>query len=434
MGGIERYKAADVFVAGSAPDVTYYPRDERHLERRLTEYLAQHGKALCVFGPTKSGKTVLVERLLPRDQAVWLEGSDLTSADAFWELLNSGLSLPHDVQTKEGSSSGRSGALGGSGGLGSIFSATAKVERTESRDNEVSTTRTSFPADSVRRYLERNPVTIVIDDFHHAPSDVQLRLARAVKGLIRATSVVMIAIPHEAFAVVRAEPEMDGRVWNLPVATWTDEELGHIARAGFSALGIDDSGEVIGNKLASSSYGAPFLMQQLCSDYALSIEVSETSVPQVPAREPTRWDAFFGETADRFVPGSFEALLEGPRTRARERQLVTKNGRPIDVYNAVLLAIAAAHPRMEVKTSEVRRNLDAIVRHVPQSQRIESVLKSLSRIADERRGLGDPALAYKDGVLHIVDPFLLFYLRYGSWKGGYDVGVSLSRRDEVSAP
>lgn len=36
-------------------------------------------------------------------------------------------------------------------------------------------------------------------------------------------------------------------------------------------------------------------------------------------------------------------------------------------------------------------------------------------IAREARGSGDPALDYKDDELHILDPFLSFYLRYGSW-------------------
>lgn len=39
----------------------------------------------------------------------------------------------------------------------------------------------------------------------------------------------------------------------------------------------------------------------------------------------------------------------------------------------------------------------------------------MANIAEQERGSGDPALAYKDDELHILDPFLLFFLRHGSW-------------------
>ena len=82
----ETYLTKDVFVAGATPRVTYNPRDERHLEREINQYLEQGpGRTLSVSGPTKSGKTVLVERQLPRDETIWMEGQDLQSVEVFWE-------------------------------------------------------------------------------------------------------------------------------------------------------------------------------------------------------------------------------------------------------------------------------------------------------------------------------------------------------------
>jgi len=84
MSEREIFLTKNVFVAGSAPRITYNPRDDRHLEREVTLYLDQGpGRALSVSGPTKSGKTVLVERLLPRDEAIWMEGPDLVSVEVF---------------------------------------------------------------------------------------------------------------------------------------------------------------------------------------------------------------------------------------------------------------------------------------------------------------------------------------------------------------
>lgn len=65
----------NVFVAGRSPDVTYNPRNDWQLEAEVNSYLWQGpGKALSISGPTKSGKTVLVERLLPEHEAIWMQG------------------------------------------------------------------------------------------------------------------------------------------------------------------------------------------------------------------------------------------------------------------------------------------------------------------------------------------------------------------------
>jgi hypothetical protein len=43
--------------------------------------------------PTKSGKTVLVERRLDRDVAIWIEGPDLTDVSIFWHRVVDWLGL-----------------------------------------------------------------------------------------------------------------------------------------------------------------------------------------------------------------------------------------------------------------------------------------------------------------------------------------------------
>ena len=70
------FSTNEVFVAGKQPTITYNPRDDRHLEQEVRGYVDQLGKALSVSGPTKSGKTVLIERLLPPDRAIWIQGSE----------------------------------------------------------------------------------------------------------------------------------------------------------------------------------------------------------------------------------------------------------------------------------------------------------------------------------------------------------------------
>lgn len=137
-----------------------------------------------------------------------------------------------------------------------------------------------------REGLAETPYPVIVDDFHYVEGGTKKALARAVKTLISVTRVILIAVPHEAFEAVRAEPDMDARVWQLRLAPWSQDELQFIAREGFHALNIDDEGERVGRHLASVSFGAPFLMQQLCYDYSISLGVQATARLRCARRPP----------------------------------------------------------------------------------------------------------------------------------------------------
>jgi len=86
----------------------------------------------------------------------------------------------------------------------------------------------------------------------------------------------MIAVPYEAFEAVREEPDMGGRVWHLKIESWSVEELLFIARTGFGALNVADDVERLASVLSDTSFGAPFLMQQLCYDLVSTNGVQAT--------------------------------------------------------------------------------------------------------------------------------------------------------------
>jgi hypothetical protein len=59
------YKRHEVFVVGGQPTVTYNPRPAQGVSERLGDYLDERGRVLFITGPTKSGKTVLVNENRP---------------------------------------------------------------------------------------------------------------------------------------------------------------------------------------------------------------------------------------------------------------------------------------------------------------------------------------------------------------------------------
>src|SRR3712207_3522466 len=87
----------EVFVAGSVPRETYNPRQSRNIEESLERFLEDQGKALTVYGSSKSGKTSLVDRMAPEGSCPWIQGQDIGSVDDFWRQLASRLGLSISV-------------------------------------------------------------------------------------------------------------------------------------------------------------------------------------------------------------------------------------------------------------------------------------------------------------------------------------------------
>jgi len=411
-----------VFVAGAVPRITYNPRDDRHLEREVTLYLNQGpGRALSVSGPTKSGKTVLVERLLPRDEAIWMEGPDLQSVEVFWERIVDWLGLYDLVEVTRSEEEAHGKELGGTVGIPKLASIDAHKKDGTTTVRGVRKSRTQAVTTVARRGLEELGVPVVIDDFHYVPDDVKQAMARAIKTAIPFCKVVLIAVPHEAFEVVRGEPDMEGRVSTLKIDLWSNEELEFIGEKGFDALSIG-GGDSIGRTLARNSFGAPFLMQDLCYQYAVTLGVLQTAEEPVAAVMPPSWDEFFARIANRTPPVIFDHLLKGPKARGQTRvPRIFKSGQATDIYGALLYAIAKSG-KPTVRYQNLAKILERDLRDPISGQQITASLGHMSTLAKDNRGTGDAAVAYKNDDLHVLDPFLLFYLQHGQWSVDKDMG------------
>jgi hypothetical protein len=173
---------------------------------------------------------------------------------------------------------------------------------------------------------------------------------------------------------------------------------------------------VVAATLAENSYGAPFLMQELCFQYALvELNVLKTADTAIAAAEPESWPDFFAAIANRNPSAIFDALLRGPKTRGQKRiKRVFKTGVETDVYGALLDAIAKAG-KMTVSYQEIAGVIEREFAQPIAGEQITSSLGHMSLLAAESGGTGDPAVAYKNDDLHVLDPFLLFYLRHGTW-------------------
>jgi hypothetical protein len=415
------YLVNDVFVAGREPKLTYNPRVAKRLEEELEGYLSDTGKALTIDGATKSGKTTLVERRLPDGvgDAIWIHGQDIESLDDFWSRIVAALRISGEYTdaSTTGTDAGdnHAVAVGVPKALSYTFTSSSGQATSSTR-----TIKTSEPIEEVARLgLQRldKPRPVVIDDFHYVPDPVRLPLARAIKTLVRVTHVILIAVPYEAFDLVRREKEMQGRVWRLKVPPWDAEELARIPTEGFRLLNLQDPGGRVADALARWSYGSPFITQQLALDVVRYMGITETVRPPQEVLLPEERGELLRSSARRTEPPLFAQVLAGARTKGQERvQIELRDGSEVDIYGAVLRAVRELLPDSEMTDRQIKEKMDALTVSKVSGQRIGSALFQIDKIAEADRGGGDPSLRYQDGTLYVLDPFFAFYLAHGPWE------------------
>jgi hypothetical protein len=84
---VKTYRTNQVFVPGGMPTLTYVSRSERNLEEQLQAANDNLCKLVTVTGSTKSGKTVLTNRVFPRSSSVWIDGGTVKEEEDLWNFI-----------------------------------------------------------------------------------------------------------------------------------------------------------------------------------------------------------------------------------------------------------------------------------------------------------------------------------------------------------
>ncbi|WP_306045682.1 hypothetical protein [Nioella sp. MMSF_3534] len=404
---IEYLKTKNVFVAGGMPSVTYVDRVALDLEKKLRTEIRDGYKVICVTGPTKSGKTVLTRHVLGRDSSALVNGGQVASSEEFWSLLLQDLRLP-ESETETGSEQA-------SIGIRYLVSAQAKASEgvTQTFNNNNKKTMLEFMRD--------NDLALVVDDFHYMPTNVQREVIRSLKSeIFEGLVAILIAVPHRAFDAIGVEREMEGRFAHVEIPAWFVSELKEIPQKGFPNLGMQVSSSAV-EEFAEESNGSPLLMQRFCSRLCHHYNIEETlSDPKEFNPSSNAVEEIFRDVASQFGFPTFEKLAKGPQSRSKriDRRQIS-NEKALDIYQAVLRAIANTGPKEKIHYNDIRDELRKILvdSDVPQKHEVSSALGHMSGIAkDEIQG--EPVLEWSDDFLYLTDPFLMFYMRWSQRSSG----------------
>jgi hypothetical protein len=267
-----RVSVGEVFMPNRIPTITYNPRQGLKLEQAIQHHVQSPQEILLLLGPSKSGKTVLINKTVPRDRLVEVEGTQVRSDEnAFWMQASSTLQLPQEIT--QSSKAEESDEVVGEGSfkinLGIFsFGFNRKPKKRESSSSVSATRNLGSQAAILAELLVRNCV-LVIDDFHVIDPQVQRNIVLSLKApVMKGLRVIIIGIPHKGHDVEVAMHDMADRVRRLQVPMWQKAELAEIAAKGFPALNLVPASN-LQNEFATHSYGSPQLMQRFCNQVCL---------------------------------------------------------------------------------------------------------------------------------------------------------------------
>lgn len=413
-------KYTDVFVPGGLPTYTYNPRESRRLERSIQESTINF-KLLVVTGPTKSGKTVLVNKVFPRSENLWIDGGSIGTEDNFWELIVSELGGYTEEEISSGEDmqytiAGVTEAEGSillakvNAGLSGTVGTTGKTEYLQRRSMSNKSKAISL--------LQETKIPLIIDDFHYISKPVQKLIVRALKApIMYGVPVICIAIPSRKFDVIDVERELTGRMDSVEMPVWDIEELALIAKNGFSTLNVGIDEEIV-YYLAGEAFGSPFLMQDFCRAICRNnkIEVSQSKKTTVSI-ELKNAAEIFPDIANNSGRSMFDKLKRGPRTRTDRKPRKMKSGETLDIYGVVMEALKHLKPGIETITYDMlRANIrEVLADDLPQHGEIARVLEKIAEISYTDAS-STPVIDWQkdDDILTITDPFFAFYLRWAT--------------------
>lgn len=412
--------AHDVFTPSSFPEHTYVARGDDDLEDKLRFALKTKGQIVSVSGPSKSGKTVLVEKVVGKDKLVPVVGAGVRDADQIWTRVLDWFDAPAD-ETSQKSWQLMTGARVGAKAETDVIVASGEA----SGDVSTAFTRRTMGTErKARRGLEQvieqlggTDVVVLVDDFHYMPREVQADVAKQLKEAARRdVKIVTAAVPHRADDMIRANADLQGRVTVIDVGYWRPRDLARIAASGWDKLNVDiDAASV--ERLAHQAAGSPQLMQALCLYACFVLGTTDRMPKRISERlkdeDHVKACRLTSTIAD--YRSLVDALEAGPRARSGDRKTYSfRDGTTGDVYRAILKAIADEPLVLTFHYEEVlRRVRDLCDGESPAGSSVTGACAHMARLAEEQLPTAR-VLTWdeRDQILELPDPYLSFYLRW----------------------
>lgn len=382
---------SDVFKPGTYPEHTYVtrysPGTKYTYEQRLQQCLDLDGFLTTIVGPSKSGKTVLCEKVIGLQNIISLSGNDFKKEDDFWNVVAKKVGI---------SMSGEFTQLSGN---------------QYNNENKANTSTEMYVGnkDKVVTFFTKNNKVLILDDFHYAPKEVQYNIACQLKDVIRnGFKTIVISLPHRSDDTIRLNPDLVGRISLIEIDTWKEDELTEIAVRGFEQLDKEIT-DKIAKRISVESIHSPLLMQSVCLNIKY-IQKDDEKITDTSIDDSCRF------TCLNYPYNSVVNMLKaGPPSRGQQRiKYDMTNGGKLDIYSIILKTLAENPPYTCLNFDEIKTRIGKIVMNSAtkiSNKKVQDALKNLQKLINESEAISQ-VFEWKDSSLFILDPLFLFYLRW----------------------
>lgn len=410
-------RVEEVFTPNEVPTVTYVTREEHKLEDLLKDAISMKNTVASISGPSKSGKTVTLNKVINSDYVITLSGSNIRSIADLWRQIFAWIGEAVEItQTSEtGFEIGIRAKVGGEVGIPLLAKGKAEAEGSGAVSHSDGKSRTVpiDPYEVIAKEIGESDFLIFIDDFHYIDKSLQTEIARCIKTLSeRGVNFCLASVPHRSDDAVRANSELRGRLAAVDFNYWDEQEFKKIAYQGLAALNLNISEDIV-LRLAKESSGSPQLMQLLCRNLCQELQIRERqkALENIEIDGQSLQQVF--ERASQFAnfSSTLRAMHSGPKVRGSERkQFQFFDGSTGDVYRAILLAIKKDPRALTFSYDEILERVRSVCyEDSPSGSSITSSLSQMEEIADSSGG--ETIIDWDEDVLTIVEPYFLFYLR-----------------------
>ncbi|MCB5945252.1 ATP-binding protein [Acidocella sp. KAb 2-4] len=407
----------EVFIPDGTPTHTYVKRAEEKNEEKLAAALDMPKMVISISGPSKTGKTALVDTLITTDRIIPVSGQSLHSSNELWQSVMRWIGGPEEVE-KIKNRVLKAGVAGKASGEAGVIFAKGKAEGEINGGIEVATATSEKYGieffEAVVRELSGSSFVVFLDDFHYISEEAQIDIAKSIKAIAeRGVRICIASVPHKSDDMVRANDELTGRIVSILFDYWTVPELEIIAKTGFEALDVDIAPEMI-KQIATEALGSPQLMQSLCLNLCLEKGIRNKRVLErrIDVTDAEYRAALERTTLQTDYSRTVEKLHAGAKERGTQRkEFKFKDGSAGDVYRAILLALIENPPRLSFDYDEIMKRIKNICTdEFPVGSSVQLALKQMDGIAKDIKR-DSPILEWDDDKLEITNPYFMFYLR-----------------------
>ena len=368
------YKLRDVFGIHLSK-VTEVDRSGTPGYKQFADALSQPGCLLRLYGPSKSGKTVLCQQVLRKEgfDPILLHGVDIDTLRKWW--LN--------IAFEAGDS------------LGITNDAITDAEEIK-----------------IIKYCRSVKRPIVIDDFHAIGKSTRTAIIRRIKGLVDfGVTVVTISVADVVADILEEDDQIRKdlyqRTMAIPAPLWSPGELEAIAVKGFTALNVKISPGIL-SIISHNAYRNPLLMQQYCLQLCQDNDIRETQkmtlelsltaedlqevFVSVAKRDAGRFDRIWQDNSDSKFP--------------------LRCGTEAPLKALILMSIATVAISIPVNMSTITKRIPSyLASDIAPPTRIVITDAAKKLVEKAKSVLGkDLSIDIIDGRMHVLHPFFKVYL------------------------